>query len=259
MQSNLEARRREIQEKIQEDAKDLEKMTNKQSLLLKKLFKKLEQCNTELKRYSHVNKKALDQFVNVSDQKEKLIKRKEELDRAHESIVHDLMDALDHRKYEAIQLTFKQVSKYFSEIFKKLVPQGHAVLVMKKGEVDQQGDEDGQQAAIPLVEQFTGVGIKVSFTGNKAEMRDMQQLSGGQKSWMPQFITTTFRPELLEHADKFYGVKFRNKIPDLENVKSQVKGIVPSPAREGGLGSTQEAGWAPPFQLSQGSVGVAHQ
>lgn len=27
-----------------------------------------------------------------------------------------------------------------------------------------------------------------------------------------QFITTTFRPELLESADKFYGVKFRNKV-----------------------------------------------
>ncbi|XP_076467825.1 structural maintenance of chromosomes protein 3-like [Babylonia areolata] len=279
---------REIQERIQEDAKDLEKMTNKQSLLLKKkedcmrkirelgslpsdafekyqnlslkqLFKKLEQCNTELKRYSHVNKKALDQFVNFSDQKEKLIKRKEELDRAHESIVHELMDALDHRKYEAIQLTFKQVSKFFSEIFKKLAPQGHAVLVMKKGEMDQQG-EDG--ATVPLVEQFTGVGIKVSFTGNKAEMRDMQQLSGGQKSLVAltlifaiqkcdpapfylfdeidqaldaqhrkavadmihescqdaQFITTTFRPELLEHADKFYGVKFRNKVSHVECV-----------------------------------------
>ncbi|KAL8567919.1 hypothetical protein ACOMHN_059041 [Nucella lapillus] len=290
-QSELEhwkGQEREIQERIQEDAKDLEKMTNKQSLLLKKkedcmrkirdlgslpsdafekyqnlslkqLFKKLEHCNTELKRYGHVNKKALDQFVNFSDQKEKLIKRKEELDRAHESIVHDLMDALDHRKYEAIQLTFKQVSKYFSEIFKKLAPQGHAVLVMKKGEMDQQG-EDG--VAVPLVEQFTGVGIKVSFTGNKAEMRDMQQLSGGQKSLVAltlifaiqkcdpapfylfdeidqaldaqhrkavadmihescqdaQFITTTFRPELLEHANKFYGVKFRNKVSHVECV-----------------------------------------
>lgn len=30
-----------------------------------------------------------------------------------------------------------QVSKYFSEIFKKLAPQGHAVLVMKKGDLDQ--------------------------------------------------------------------------------------------------------------------------
>ena len=27
-----------------------------------------------------------------------------------------------------------------------------------------------------------------------------------------QFITTTFRPELLESAHKFYGVKFRNKV-----------------------------------------------
>ena len=43
---------------------------------------------------------------------------------------------LDQRKYEAIQLTFKQVSKYFTEIFKKLAPQGHAVLVMKRGDVE---------------------------------------------------------------------------------------------------------------------------
>ena len=52
-------------------------------LSLKQLFKKLEQCNSELKKYSHVNKKALDQFVNFSDQKEKLINRKEELDKGH--------------------------------------------------------------------------------------------------------------------------------------------------------------------------------
>lgn len=29
---------------------------------------------------------------------------------------------------------------------------------------------------------FTGVGIRVSFTGRNAEMREMNQLSGGQKS-----------------------------------------------------------------------------
>ncbi|KAH9515257.1 Structural maintenance of chromosomes protein 3 [Bulinus truncatus] len=289
LQTQLElwrGKERDIQEKIGEDAKELDKISQKQSLLIKKkedcmkkirelgslpsdafekyqnmnlkqLFKKLESCNQQLKRYSHVNKKALDQFVNFSEQKEKLMKRKEELDSAQQSII-DLMNALDHRKYEAIQLTFKQVSRYFSEIFKKLVPQGHGVLVMKKGEIE----GDGAEADIPLVEQFTGVGIKVSFTGNKAEMRDMQQLSGGQKSLVAltlifaiqkcdpapfylfdeidqaldsqhrkavadmihelaqeaQFITTTFRPELLEHADKFYGVKFRNKVSHVECV-----------------------------------------
>ena len=33
-----------------------------------------------------------------------------------------------------------------------------------------------------------------------------------------QFITTTFRPELLEKADKFYGVKFRNRVNVLDEL-----------------------------------------
>ena len=33
-----------------------------------------------------------------------------------------------------------------------------------------------------------------------------------------QFITTTFRPELLGHANKFYGVKFRNKVSHVDCV-----------------------------------------
>lgn len=45
--------------------------------------------------------------------------------------IEELIDVLDHRKYEAIHLTFKQVSKYFTTIFVKLVPQGHGMLVMK--------------------------------------------------------------------------------------------------------------------------------
>ena len=65
-------------------------------------------CNGELKKYSHVNKKALDQYVNFSEQKEKLISRQEELDRAHQAIM-DLMDHLEQKKHEAIQFTFKQV------------------------------------------------------------------------------------------------------------------------------------------------------
>ena len=52
--------------------------------LISQLWKKLHQCNEELKKYSHVNKKALDQFVNFSEQKEKLMKRKEELDKGYQ-------------------------------------------------------------------------------------------------------------------------------------------------------------------------------
>ena len=38
---------------------------------------------------------------------------------------------LEQHKFEAIQFTFKQVSKNFTEVFGKLVPQGHAQLVVK--------------------------------------------------------------------------------------------------------------------------------
>lgn len=81
-----------------------------------------------------MNKKALDQFVSHSEEKEKLLKRKEELDKGHQAII-DLMNALDQQKYEAITLTFKQVSKNFQDIFKKLVPEGRAELVMHRGKV----------------------------------------------------------------------------------------------------------------------------
>lgn len=44
------------------------------------MFGELEKANHHLKKYNHVNKKALDQFLSFSEQKEKLYKRKEELD-----------------------------------------------------------------------------------------------------------------------------------------------------------------------------------
>ena len=36
-----------------------------------------------------------------------------------------------------------------------------------------------------------------------------------------QFITTTFRPELLEVADKCYGVRFRNKVSYIDAVTKE--------------------------------------
>lgn len=288
-QAELESyrlREREIADKIEEDAKELEKMASKQTVLQakiqectkkirelgslptdafskyknmahKQLYKQLEKAQSELKKYSHVNKKALDQFISFSEQKEKLMSRKEELDRGYKKI-QDLMDVLEQRKYEAILFTFKQVSKYFQEVFKKLVPAGTATLAIKR---DQDDDDDHEDQAQRL-ENATGVSCSVSFTGRNAEMKEMNQLSGGQKSLVAlglifaiqkcdpapfylfdeidaaldsqhrkavadmiheladgaQFITTTFRPELLAHASKFYGVKFRNKVSHVDCV-----------------------------------------
>lgn len=48
-----------------------------------------------------------------------------------------------------------------------------------------------------------------------------------------QFITTTFRPELLESADKFYGVKFRNKVSHIDAITAeQAKDFIEDDAQE---------------------------
>lgn len=142
------------------------------------LFKELEKANQHLKKYTHVNKKALDQFLSFSEQKEKLYKRKEELDIGDQKI-RELMQTLEQRKVEAIQFTFKQVAKYFSAVFKKLVPQGCGHLVLKTRDSD--GNDIDPEVASS--DEFTGIGIRVSFLSNaEAEMREMNQLSGGQKS-----------------------------------------------------------------------------
>lgn len=50
-----------------------------QNLTSKQLGKKLTECMNELKKYENVNKKALDQFVRASGQKDELTKRIDEL------------------------------------------------------------------------------------------------------------------------------------------------------------------------------------
>merc|ERR1712223_1901136 len=174
-------REREVADKIEEDAKELEKMASKQTVFQnkieectkkirelgslhtdafskyknmsqKQLFKQLEKANLELKKYSHVNKKALDQFISFSEEKEKLMSRKDELDRGHKKI-QDLMDVLEQRKFEAILFTFKQVSKYFMEVFKKLVPAGHGTLSIKKDQHDDSAEGQEDQAPFYLFDE----------------------------------------------------------------------------------------------------------
>lgn len=70
--------------------------------------------------YSHVNKKAADQYVNFTDQRDSLLQRKKELDDGAKSIVA-LIESLDRKKDEAIERTFKAVAKHFRTVFKVFV------------------------------------------------------------------------------------------------------------------------------------------
>lgn len=103
----------------------------KQTGGMEKLVKLLHKVNDGLKKFAHVNKKAFEQYNNFTKQRDELLARREELNASAVSI-EDLIVTLDQRKDEAIERTFKQVSKYFEEVFEKLVPAGRGRLIMQK-------------------------------------------------------------------------------------------------------------------------------
>ncbi|KAL7270355.1 Structural maintenance of chromosomes protein 3 [Rhizina undulata] len=306
----FEKRKQELQNEQQEEAKNIEKQKKKiersmakRALLTEKagecsrnirdlgvlpeeafekfervssnqVVKRLHRVNEALKKYSHVNKKAFEQYNNFTKQRDTLIKRREELDSSQSSI-EELIQVLDQRKDEAIERTFRQVSKDFAEIFEKLVPAGRGRLVIQRKvdrnvdndeDEDESDDEGGRKGG--GVENYTGVGISVSFNSRHDEQQRIQQLSGGQKSLCAlalifaiqqcdpapfylfdevdanldaqyrtavaqmvknlssraengQFICTTFRPELVQVADKHYGVLYKNKTSSVDAVTKE--------------------------------------
>ncbi|CAB9512619.1 of chromosomes protein 3 [Seminavis robusta] len=157
------------------------------------LMKQLEGVNKKLKKYSHVNKKAYDQYVSFSEKRDELLKRKDELDRNAEKVT-ELVESLDRQKDEAINRTFRGVSAHFKDVFKELVPLGQGELVMRTNlgeEAEESDGEDGDPSSPgkktgydpknPDVSLYRGVGVKVRFSP-VGENFMMSQLSGGQKA-----------------------------------------------------------------------------
>ena len=247
------------------------------------LEKSLERVGKKLKKYSHVNKKAFDQYVNFSEKRESLMERKDELDRGAEK-VKELVESLDRKKDEAINRTFRGVSKHFTEVFKELVPLGGGELIMRtaidevlereeNSDASDNDDDDNIAGGVgkklhldnPDVSLYRGIGIKVRFSA-VGENFIMSQLSGGQKALVAmalifaiqrcdpapfyifdeldqaldssyrqavanviytqannpdnptQFITSTFRPELVRIAKNCYGISHQNKVSSIHSM-----------------------------------------
>ncbi|KIW04722.1 uncharacterized protein PV09_04455 [Verruconis gallopava] len=244
-----------------------------------KIAKRLPKVREELKKFAHVNKKAFEQYTNFTRQREGLKERRKDLDASHESI-QKLIDHLDMKKDEAIERTFRQVSKEFATVFERLVPAGKGRLVIQR-KTDRQlrdPDDSEEEDLSKTVENYVGVGISVSFNSKHDDQQKIQQLSGGQKSLCAlalvfaiqrcdpapfylfdeidanldaqyrtavaqmirelsvgegghgegdaqegaaQFICTTFRPEMVQVAEKCYGVTYTNKTSSIDVVSNE--------------------------------------
>ena len=142
------------------------------------MVKKLHAVNEGLKKFAHVNKKAFEQYSNFTKQRDQLLQRRKDLDKAAESI-EELVEVLDQRKDEAIERTFKQVASNFEEVFEKLVPAGRGRLIIQRridqvGSVrlilkhgaktlwqDEEPEDDAEETQQSTIDNYTGVSIKV--------------------------------------------------------------------------------------------------
>jgi structural maintenance of chromosome 3 (chondroitin sulfate proteoglycan 6) len=112
-------------------------------------------------RYSHVNKKAADQYINFTDQREGLLRRKSELDDGNKAIL-ELIESLDRKKDEAIERTFKTVAKHFRVVFKELVSSGVASLIMQTRDPSMVSVRERPLASPRSLESVAGVAGRVA-------------------------------------------------------------------------------------------------
>lgn len=227
------------------------------TLTLDQCRDKLVKEKQKLARFDHVNKKALDQFLSFTEEKEKFATRKEQMEREYEAI-KSLIGSLDLQKNNAVQLTFKGISKAFEQTFKTICPDGAATMVMRHREAP--NTPEGQE--------FVGVDLRVSFSKESGvkEGPAIRQLSGGQRTVTSlslifaiqqcdrapfyifdeidpalddryrvsiakmiqstakdgyQFVIVTHRPEMVQIADKNYVVSFSNRSSEIHPIDSE--------------------------------------
>jgi structural maintenance of chromosome 3 (chondroitin sulfate proteoglycan 6) len=177
--ARLEARKDEVDSRIRElGVLPGEAFNEYMDTESEELLKLSHEVAEELKKYSHINKNAAEHFKKFADDREALVQRNDEIVSSHESI-RTLIKTLDNSKDEAINRTFKQVSKNFHDIFQRLVPNGRGELLMQRKSPEAIAS---QLQANETYSAYAGVGIQVSFNSKHNEQQRIEQLSGGQKS-----------------------------------------------------------------------------
>ncbi|KAK3717623.1 Structural maintenance of chromosomes protein 3 [Vermiconidia calcicola] len=195
---------------------------------------RLHKVQDALKKYGHVNKKAFEQYVQFEKQREVLEERRKELHSSHSSI-QELIDHLDQKKDEAIERTFRQVSREFATVFERLVPAGKGRLIIQRRTdkaqappAEDSGDEnEAAQRPGGGVENYTGVGISVSFNSKHDDQQRIQQLSGGQKSLCALALIFAIQAAdpapfyLFDEIDANLDSQYRTAVADLLKVSAE--------------------------------------
>ncbi|KAG4303276.1 hypothetical protein PCK1_000614 [Pneumocystis canis] len=168
------------------------------------IVKRLHKVNEVLKKFTHVNKKAFEQYTSFIKQRDALLVRRKELDESQASI-ENLILVLDQRKDEAIERNFKQVSKSFSELSGGQKSLCALALIFAIQRCD--------PAPFYLLDEVDAA-LDAQYRTAVATMLHEMSNAG-------QFICTTFRPEMIQTGDKFYGIVFKNKVSSIQSIEKK--------------------------------------
>lgn len=260
MKTTLLSRRNELQQKIREIGLLAEDVLAKYSNLSSEdLLLELNQVNQSISSMTNINKRALENFNKFDERRNDLIERATELDESKVSI-QELIEKLRAQKLDAVEKTFQKVSENFVTIFEKLVPRGTAKLIIHKNkklsQINEADDIESVYSGVSIEVSFNSksdeqVHVSQLSGGQKTVCAialilalqmvdpapfylfdeidaalDKQYRTAVAKtikelSKNVQFICTTFRTEMLEVADRFYRVKYENKISTVVEIDKQ--------------------------------------
>eukprot|EP00931_Biecheleriopsis_adriatica_P018562 TRINITY_DN12972_c0_g1_i1.p1 TRINITY_DN12972_c0_g1~~TRINITY_DN12972_c0_g1_i1.p1 ORF type:complete len:1239 (-),score=370.22 TRINITY_DN12972_c0_g1_i1:6-3185(-) len=183
------------------------------------LVRELGDVGQALKAFQHVNRKAVEQYENFSEQLTDLRRRLEDID-SGEAAICEALEKIDAQKEEAVLQTLRRVNGQFQQVFAEMVPGGMGklrVIRRNDGDIEMSG-EPTQEAGLGDI---LGVRIEVSFTGQAQSFLAMGQLSGGQKTVVAlSLIFSIQRLEpapfyLLDEVDAALDASYRTALANL--------------------------------------------
>merc|ERR1719192_1311681 len=210
--------------------------------------------NTEVQKFEKLKTKQCEkELENVQKQLEK-IERSGKVNLKSQ----DLYEAMENSSNTKIEFTFRQVAKYFEETFKILVPNGHGRMTFHQHSSASETDEirhssvsvhvsfDGGEEMSELNQlsggQKSTVALAYMFALQKTDPSPIyifdeieahldtnsrkriaqwflsSKTTQNEDRPAPQYITTTFRQELVQHADKVLGVMMKNSASRVQDM-----------------------------------------
>lgn len=272
---SIAKKRNEADEKLRSLTVVSTEMPKYKALSNEKLMDELSKCQKSLRKFEHVNKKAIDQFATFTEQLKELERKRAEIGESRDAI-RAFMQKIDEQKEDTLTQTLTTVGQHFSEVFAELVHKGVAKLRPLHAGDKVEGEEEAVASVAPSGTSVRGVRIDASFTGQATSFLTMSQLSGGQKtvvaislvfaiqrlepapfylfdeidaaldtqyrtaiakliardSQNAQMVITTFRPEIIETADKFYRVYMKNRCSQITCVqRNEARSVIEEQTR----------------------------